>query len=222
MTIATNIRELAGHRLVGVSLGAGLEGDAPGKARDLIERAVAALASAGLGEDRLVRSRIWARDATLRRTVSDARIAVLKGERRAASSSFIAPARLAPGIDAVIDLEAMEGFGPRQLQEYEPAIAPPRFLRREDLVFLSGITDTQGPFEAQLETVVGLIGGSLTAACTAWGSIVQVSAFVHDSVPWRQAHEAIRARFPCPVELTLVEGYSAPEKRLEIEVTVRG
>jgi enamine deaminase RidA (YjgF/YER057c/UK114 family) len=86
---------------------------------------------------------------------------------------------------------------------------------------LSGITDTNGDFSAQLDTVIGLIANSLAAAGSGWDKICDVRAFVHVDVPWRRAHDAIRARFPIPVEMTCVEGYSAPEKRLEIEVTAR-
>lgn len=94
-------------------------------------------------------------------------------------------------------------------------------MKREDLVFLSGITDTQGGFEVQLETVIGLIGQSLSAAGTSWDAILDVKAYVHRAIPWRHAFGAVGAHFPCEIWMTSVEGYSAPEKRLEIEVTAR-
>ena len=214
--------EIAGSRLMHVRVGGAVDPEVSTSANHLIETALAELAVAGFAGDRLVRSRVWARDATLRRIASDARLALLQGSRRAASSSFITPTRLPDGIDAAVDLSAMEGTGEKIVQEYEPRIAPPRYLKRDGLVFLSGITDTTGEFGAQLETVVGLIGKSLAAAGADWSSILDVKAFVHQSVGWAQAHEAIRAHFPCAVEMTSVEGYSAPEKRLEIEVTARG
>lgn len=106
---------LASHRLMQVSLGGALDGDAATQASDLIELAVAELAREGIPDDRIVRSRIWARDAMLRRIASDARIAVLARARRAASSSLIAPSRLPAGIDVIIDLVAMEGSGAKHV-----------------------------------------------------------------------------------------------------------
>jgi enamine deaminase RidA (YjgF/YER057c/UK114 family) len=214
--------EVAGLRLMRVRVGGSLNGRAEAQAIGLLEGALAELERDGFAPDRLVRSRVWARNAELRRTASDARLLVLTGERRAASASFITPSRLPDGIDVAFDLVALEGTGSKTVQEYEPRIAPPRFLKREGLVFLSGITDTAGDFAAQLRTVIGLIGQSLAAAGTAQQSILDVKAFVHHSIAWKSAHDAIRAHFTCPVDMTSVEGYSAPEKRLEIEVTARG
>jgi enamine deaminase RidA (YjgF/YER057c/UK114 family) len=219
--IETFWSELAGLRLMHVRVGGSLDRDPPTQAVGLLESALSLLAQAGFAGDRIVRSRVWARDAQLRQVASDARIAVLKGERRAASASFIVPGRLPPGIDAAVDLIALEGTEPKIVQEYEPRISPPRYVARQGLVFLSGITDTQGDFALQLDAIVTRIGESLTAVGTQWNAICDVQAFVHHTIPWKTAHDAIRARFPCAVEMTSVEGYSAPEKRLEIEVTAR-
>jgi enamine deaminase RidA (YjgF/YER057c/UK114 family) len=219
--IETFWTELAGLRLMHVRVGGSLDHDPPVQAVGLLESALSQLAQAGFAGDRIVRSRVWARDALLRQVASDARIAVLTDKRRAASASFIVPGRLPPGIDTAVDLIALEGSAPKIVQEYEPRISPPRYVARQGLVFLSGITDTRGDFAVQLDTVVGLIGQSLTAAGTQWDAICDVRAFVHHTIPWKTAHDAIRARFPCGVKMTSVEGYSAPEKRLEIEVTAR-
>jgi enamine deaminase RidA (YjgF/YER057c/UK114 family) len=219
--IETVWSELAGLRMMHVRVGGALDADAPAQAAGLIESAISALAAAGFGGDRIVRSRVWARSARLRQVASDARLVVLTGERRAASSSFIVPGRLPQGIDAAVDLIALEGPGEKSVREYDPRIAPPRFLTRDGLVFLSGITDTVGDFSAQLEAIRARIGQSLEMAGASSSNIIDVRAFVHAGEPWRAAHDAIRARFPCPVEMTSVEGYSAAEKRVEIEVTAR-
>ena len=97
--------------------------------------------------------------------------------------------------------------------------APPRFVRHGDLVFLSGNTDISPGFDAQVETIVANIATSLSMAGTQWPKITRVETFVHRSIADARTYASLSAQFPCPILMTGVEGYSAPEKLVEIEVT---
>ncbi len=218
MFIMRNWSMLAGARSFNILVGA-RGGDDPASAfRLAFQTAVTECEATGLAGANIVRSRIWARDAATRQIASNIRLDMLAGARRAASSSFIASERLAPGIDMIADIVALEG-GKKIVREYEPAIAPPMFVGSGGFVFLSGYTDISATFEQQLEVILSKISRSLEIAGTAWGKIVKVDAYVAQSLDQASAWTAISARFPCPVAMTSVEGYSAPEKRVEIEVT---
>jgi len=209
---------LVGARSFNILVGAAGGTDAPAAFRLAFETAVRECEAAGFAGANIVRSRIWARDSTTRQIASNVRLEMLAGERRAASASFISPERLPAGIDIIADIVALEGKG-KTIREYEPAIAPPMFVKSSGFVFLSGNTDVSTTFEQQLEVILSKISRSLEIAGTAWAKIVKVDAYVPQSIDLASAWNAISARFPCPVAMTTVEGYSAREKLVEIEVT---
>lgn len=191
-----------------------------------IRRALAELARAGIAESRIVRSRLWARDAATRRIASDMRIAELAGERRGASASLIDPDRLPPGSSMAIDVVALAAGGDEDkiVQEYAPPIAPPMFVVAGGLVFLSGNTDTAPRFEDQLAAIYAKIMRSLGEAGCHWPDVVGATAFVAKSLDGPAARAALYKRFPdvaAPWTITTVAGFSAPEKLVEIEVTAR-
>jgi enamine deaminase RidA (YjgF/YER057c/UK114 family) len=219
MIVQRQWSSLAGIRTFNVIVGGPSGGSRA--AADLFSAALAEIGEAGFSPANLVRSRIWARDAAIRKVASDARLSALSGDLRAASASFIAPERLAPGVDVLVDLTALAGEGGKVVHEYEPKIAPPMFVRIGGLVFLSGNTDESATFEAQMTRIRAKIAASLAAAETTWDRIVAVAAYFHRDLDRADAVEAVAADFSCPVVLTTVEGYSAPEKRIEIEVTAR-
>ena len=187
----------------------------------LFARAFDEIGKSGLGPTQIVRSRIWARDAALRQEASNARLVALAGEKRASSASFIAPEFMAESIDVAVDVVAMAGEGGKQAREYEPRIAPPMFVKFGGLVFLSGNTDISATFDAQLGNICRNIGASLVAAGAAWGDIVNIDAYLSRKMAFADVGKAIRARFPSPVKVVNVEGFSAPEKLIEIEVTAK-
>ena len=221
MPVGREWSSLAGVETFNVVVSGGCGANPAADCAALFARAFEEIGRAGIGPSQIVRGRVRARDAALRQEASNARLVALAGERRASSASFIAPGGLAPGVDVEVDLVAMAGAGAKEIREYEPRIAPPMFVRFGGFVFLSGNTDISATFDAQLENICRNIATSLAAASVAWGDIVRVDAFLSNRVAWSDAGKAIRARFPAPVTATSVEGFSAPEKLIEIEATAK-
>jgi enamine deaminase RidA (YjgF/YER057c/UK114 family) len=171
-----------------------------------------------------VRSRLFARDREARSRASDRRRVLLVGARRASSSSFCDAERLALDARMSIDLVAMR---PRDgdakiVREYEPAIAPPMFVTLDGLVFLSGVTDTTPGLPAQILAIRRSIEASLEAAGARLSAAGLVSVFLAKEEDPGHALRLIDEAFgpmECPLTLSSVEGYSAPQKRVEIEIT---
>ena len=221
MTVQRTWSELAGHDQFNVVLGGACAGDADAACARLFANALEEVGRSGFASTQIVRSRIWARSAELRQSASNARLKALAVERRAASASFIAPERLPAGIDVLVDLVALSSAGRKQVREYAPQIAPPMFVTLENLVFVSGVTDTSDSFDAQLDRICAGIAANLSAAGAAWSGIVRADAYIARRLDWSAVRNAVCARFPCSPALTSVEGYSAPQKLIEIEVTCR-
>jgi enamine deaminase RidA (YjgF/YER057c/UK114 family) len=202
-----------------VIVGFGCSNDPPGACALAFSTALDECARSGLANSQVARSRIWARDANLRKIASDARLEALDGELRAASASFIAPERMPDGIDVLVDLVAISDNRPKQVREYEPRIAPPMSVTIGDIVFLSGNTDVSETFDQQLENICANISKSLKVADVTGEDIVQIDAYVAARLGVAYVYKQIVKCFPCAISITTVEGYSAPEKLVEIEVT---
>lgn len=212
------------HLLVSVAGDPGA--DIQAQARGAMDKAIALIVAAGYAPGHIVRSRIFARDATSRRAASDLRLEILKGDLRAASSSYIDPGRLPGGCDVAVDLVAARApsSSRKLVKEYEPRIAPPMFVALDGLIYVSGCTDTSEGFAAQLANVRSYVTKNLEAAGAGWGDIVAVSAHVSRKVNGADAWRSFSALFPGmngPISISPVDGYSAPEKLLEIEATAK-
>lgn len=212
-----------GRELLKVSVNGIANGDVEGESRNAIEMALSALIEAGFHDDHIVRSRLYARDADVRRRASDLRLAVLGGPRRAASSSYIDPERLPAGSSISIDLVAQRVHRAevaKQVAEYDPIIAPPKYVALDGMVFLSGNTDTASEFELQLANIRAKIDASLAAAGTGWSRLFEFTAHVSKTIGPRRAARGFATYFPEVPSVTIssVIGYSAPEKLVEVEV----
>lgn len=205
-------------------------GDAGGavaeEARRAIETALALIEEAGYSREHLVRSRLFARDANTRRIASDMRVEMLGGALRAASSSYIDSARLPGGANVAIDLVALRApaGAAKTVREYDPAIAPPMFVALDGLVYVSGCTDVSDGFDAQLRNVRSYIARNLEAAGLGLADVIGVSAHVSRTISadgaWRDV-ATLFSGLTGPLSMTQVDGYSAPEKLIEIEATAR-
>jgi enamine deaminase RidA (YjgF/YER057c/UK114 family) len=217
---------IEGRRLFSVSVTTPATGDIAQEAERSLAAGVAALIAAGLRPENIVRSRLFTHDRDSRQQASDVRRLRLGGALRGASSSFWDQARLPADSRLRIDLTAMESPpDDKQIVEYTPAIAPPKFVRLGGLVFLSGVTDITPGLGAQVAAIRGSIRASLDDAGTDLRAARLVSIFLAREEDPRAALELVAKHFPeagCPVFLTQVGGYSAPEKRIEIEVTATG
>lgn len=195
------------------------------QSRDAIARAVAEVERAGLPAGHIVRSRLWGRDAAARQSGGDARLEVLSGQRRGASSSYIDPGRLPAGADMAIDLYALVSRAPADakiIREYDPVIAPPQLVLLDGLLVLSGNTDRSDTLEQQMTVIRGKIDRSLEAGGGSWAQVISISAYLARRLPAGDGRTALAKHFPvdrCPLVVSTVDGYTNPEKLVEIEVT---
>ena len=222
--IHTSRRILAGREFLHISV-AGQPAQSPQQeSRNAIAAALAAIVDAGFSTQALIRSRLFARDAQVRRIASDVRLETLTGPLRSASSSYVDARRLPADSSMSIDLVAMRANEGSQklVREYEPQIAPPMFVMLDGLAFLSGVTDMSDDFDAQLACIRETITHSATLAGCDLGSIINIDAHISRAVNADHAWRAIGDLFPArnaAISLTQVDGYSAPQKLVELETT---
>ena len=195
------------------------------QARDAIALGVAEIGRAGVPAGHIVRSRLWAHDAEARQIASNARLEVLAGRCRGASSSFIDAERLPEGAAMMIELYALRSTSPpdaKRVAEYDPPIAPPMYVMLDGLLVLSGDTDRSHGIAAQMASIRGKLDATLAKGGGRWDQVVSMSVFLAKRLEAGAGRAALRANFPelgCPLTITTVESYSHPEKLAEIEVT---
>ncbi|HWO41743.1 MAG TPA: hypothetical protein VNO43_08075 [Candidatus Eisenbacteria bacterium] len=195
------------------------------EAERLFRRFESELHGLGLSLDHVVRTRLWGRDRRSRDLGSEARLRILSGKARSASSSYIAPVHFDSAANVALDLLAMRPARPdsrKQVVEYDPPIVPIRFLVYEAVVVLSGVTAVLPSLETQLDDILPRIEASLRDAGSSWDRAAKVSFFLHRSQRLESLkelfHRRVRTRIP-EVEYCHVDGYSAEGKLCEIEVT---
>jgi enamine deaminase RidA (YjgF/YER057c/UK114 family) len=218
-----------GQRFVYLNLEAEPGQPLPRQAQDLFVRADAELATLGLSlQHNTVRTRILGRSAAARTAGSDARTAALTGAARAAGSSYISPRHLGSAADIGIDLFAMAapgGGATRAVTEHQPTQSFIRHLAWGPMVFLAGMTcETQPTLRAQVADILPRAGALLRETGCDWGNVARVSLFLHQDETPDALLAAITATAPVPLEhaeIELVEGYSRPNKLIEIEITAR-
>lgn len=203
----------------------------PGVAADravggLLKRFDGELRALGLSLDNTVRTRLWGRDREARDLGSRERVNVLSGKARSASSSFIAPGHFDSAATVAIDLVALRpasSSAEKVLQEYDPPIVPLRYLVYDGGLFLSGVTSEHGTLEDQLDNILPRIGESLAAVGSSWSKVEWMSCFLHRSQTVAELRAGLATRLgtelPAASEFAFVDGYSAPGKLVEIEVT---
>ena len=211
----------------------GLEGQ-PGKpveqqAKGLFDRAAAELKALGLAIDKnVVRSRVFGRTRAARDTISEVRGRAFTGQGRAATSSFISPDHFESDADVALDLFAMSppGDGPgRKVVEHEPKQPFIRYLTWGPMVFLAGMTcETKPTVKEQYEDILPRAGKLLKEAGCDWGNVVGISFFLHKEQDPDAMLTGVAKTVPVSLataEVEFVEGYSKPNKLLEIEITAR-
>jgi enamine deaminase RidA (YjgF/YER057c/UK114 family) len=195
------------------------------EARELFQRLDEELRSHGLSLDHTVRSRLWGVDRESRDGGSDERVRALSGKARSASSSYIAPAHFDSVARVAVDLIALRPALPsstKRVVEYEPRIVPIRFLVYENLVVLSGVTAVLPTLEEQMANILPRISASLTDAGSSWEKAQRVSFYLHRSQTTDSVTEIFRRQVNTVIpqmEYVFVDGYSAPGKLCEVEVT---
>ena len=195
------------------------------EAQELFQRIDQELKAHGLSLDNTVRSRLWGRDRQSRDLGSTERVKILSGKARSASSSYIAPGHFDSSAKVALDLLAMrpsQTSAAKRIVEYEPAIAPIRFLVYDSVVVLSGVTTVLPTLAEQFDNIFPRIAGSLTDAGSSWEKAARVSFYLHRS----QTLENLKTLFARHVtaqvpqlEYCFVDGYSSEGKFCEVEVT---
>lgn len=172
-----------------------------------------------------LRSRLYGRDRAARDAASEVRSAVLAGPARCATSSYIAPDRLTAGTRVAMDLIAGISNGElvKAIRENDPPRTPCRYLTWGPIMVLSGQTCTDPTLESQvLGDILPRISTYLQEAGSGWDRVAEANCFLHeDETPahmralFIQHTGCLPPRFACHK----VAGYSAPGKRVEIEIT---
>lgn len=214
-----------GREFIELSGEAKAAANATAETQELFRQFDQELRSHGLSLENTVRSRLWGRDRESRDVGSNERVRTLAGRARSASSSYIAPIHFDSEARVALDLLAMrpsEQAAQKRVVEYEPPIVPIRFLVYDTVVVLSGVTTVLPTLEEQFDNIIPRISGSLRDAGSAWEKVASVSFYLHRSQPL----EKLKAIFDRHVktaipqrEYCFVDGYSAPGKLCEVEVT---
>jgi enamine deaminase RidA (YjgF/YER057c/UK114 family) len=217
---------IAGREHLFVSVASSPGGSEEAQSERAIRDGLALIEAEGFRTAHLVRSRLFAQDAHLRRVASDLRVATLTGDLRSASSSYIDPRRLPSDSIMAIELLALRAApgASKTAREYDPPIAPPMFVALDGMIYLSGVTDVSASFQTQVANIGASIGRNLAAAGASAGDVVAVSAYASSRIEADDAWGAVAGLFPGRPEgfsLSSVEGYSAPQKLLEVETTAR-
>jgi enamine deaminase RidA (YjgF/YER057c/UK114 family) len=219
------VSEWLGHEFVALSAEGRPDLGMAEQARDLFRRFDGELRDLGLSLEDTVRTRLWGRDRASRDEGSRERLAVLAGEARSASSSYIAPAHFDSEAHVALDLWAMRPSRPRSekvLVEFEPAIVPLRYLVWGPVLALSGVTAVLPTLAEQLADILSHIEASLADAGASWAQTALISCFLHRSQPLDNLKRLLAAAIPIHggrLEYGFVDGYSTEGKLVEIEVT---
>ncbi len=197
------------------------------QAQDIFRRLDEELQGMGLSLENTARTQLWGKDRESRNLGSNERVKILSGKARSASSSYIAPDHFNSEAKVALDLLAMrpsrQGLE-KTLVEYDPPITPLRYLTYDCVVFLSGVTAVLPTLGEQLSDILPRISSSLTKAGSSWDKAVMVSFYLHRSQSLETLKElfikTVKPEIP-QMEYTLVDGYSAEGKLIEIEVTAQ-
>jgi enamine deaminase RidA (YjgF/YER057c/UK114 family) len=188
-----------------------------------------ALKAHGLGLDRnVVRSRVYGRTREARDIVSAVRGKTFSGQARAATSSFISPAHFSSKADVALELYAMaapNGGAPRAVTEHTPPQSFIRHLVWGPLVFLAGMTcETEPTLKGQYEDILPRAAELLKETGCGWADVVRIAFCLHKDEDPQALLEGVAATVPVSLEnaeIEFVEGYSRPNKLVEIEITAR-
>jgi enamine deaminase RidA (YjgF/YER057c/UK114 family) len=218
-----------GQRFVHLWLEAEPGGSAEQQSQRLFARAGAELAPHGLALDRnVVRSRVYGRTREARDVISAVRGKSFVGQARAATSSFISPAHFSSAADVALELYAMaapDGGAPRAVTEHTPPQPFIRHLVWGPLVFLAGMTcETHPLLKEQYEDILPRAAALLRETGCDWSRVVRIAFCLHKDEDPQALLGGVAATVPVPLEnaeIEFVEGYSRPNKRVEIEITAR-
>jgi enamine deaminase RidA (YjgF/YER057c/UK114 family) len=222
--VQKSVFEWHGQEFVALSDEGRSGGSAHDQTRDIFERMDLELRKEGVSLIGTVRTRLWARDAEARNRGSRARLEMLANDARSASSSYIDSGHFESSASIAVDLVAMKPASglTKVLKEYDPPMVPLRYATYGPLVYLSGVTSELPTLAGQAPEILAGIGESLAAAGSSWDQAVKVSFYLQRDESQDEMAKLFGGAVTAPnaeFEYAFVEGYSAPGKRVEIEVT---
>ncbi len=223
--MTTSYQRLGSHRLVHLFVAGRGPGSAADQARTALISAADTLADHGLGLEHVVRTRLWAREGVSRGAASPARPEILSGPARSASSSYVGPDRLPDSVLVAFDVVARRpgpGETPvKTVVEHDPPQNPIRYLAVQDLVVLTGTTSLAPTLPEQVAQIVTSIVTDLRDAGTGPGGIVELRCYLHRGEDPEVLHDELDRLLPgaTAYDVELVDGFSTPGKRVELEVT---
>jgi enamine deaminase RidA (YjgF/YER057c/UK114 family) len=199
------------------------------QSQQLFERAGAELASLGLSlAENVVRSRVFGRTREARDVVSAMRGKAFVGAARAATSSFITTTHFESTADVALDLYAMvapAGGGLRRVTEHTPPLPYIKHLVWGPMVFLAGMTcEDQPSLKQQYEDILPRAGALLQETGCDWANVVRIAFCLQQDEDPQALLAGVGALVPVDLgnaEVEFVEGYSRPNKLVEIEITAR-
>lgn len=213
------------HQLVMLSAVGQGSGDGADQLRAALRSVAATLAEDGLGLEHVVRSRLWAQDAESRSAASPVRPEVLAGPARSASSSYVCPSRLPAEALVSIDVVARRprpGETVRKVVvERDPVEVPIRYLMLDDLIVFAGVTSVAPTLEEQVDEIATSLTRDLTHLGSEPAAIAHLGCYLQRAVNPAVLAAALSQRLPdlSVFSIELVNGFSAPGKLVEIEVT---
>jgi enamine deaminase RidA (YjgF/YER057c/UK114 family) len=176
----------------------------------------------------VVRNRVFGRTREARDIVSAVRGKSFTGQSRAATSSFITTTHFDSAADVALDLYAMAapaGGPPRQVTEHTPAQPFIKHLIWGPMVFLAGMTCEDRPtLQQQCQDILPRAAAILKEVGCDWNNVVRIAFCLHTDEDPQALLAGVGALVPVDLgnaEIEFVEGYSRPNKLVEIEITAR-
>ena len=122
-------------------------------------------------------------------------------------------------------MAAPAGGAPRQVTEHTPAQPFIKHLIWGPMVFLAGMTCEDYPtLKQQYEDILPRAGAILKETGCDWKNVVRIAFCLHKDEDPKALLAGVGALVPVDLgnaEIEFVEGYSRPNKLVEIEITAR-
>lgn len=192
---------------------------------ELFERFDGALKSHDLSLDNTARIRVFGRDRQARMDATLARSKILRGSRRAASSSFISQEWFdSPGSGGLelLALRPLTATAQRKPVDFEPPRNYLCYLEYDGLLFFSGFTSEAATLAQQIRDVLGTLDNAFAQAQTDWSKVKKLSLLLQRGSSVEEARQVLAAanRPSVPeIEFTFVDGFAGERYLVEIEAT---
>lgn len=214
---------LRGREIVHVSAG-GAGGEPGGQLESVVEACRNALADEGLSNADVALSRLWMGDRQSAAALDGARDRLLRGDFRAASSSFFSRQRMSGEGVVAVEFYAVRANdrASRKIVTFDPPRRYAHYLAVDDWVFLSGMAEEGETMDAQFDKAFAQVQSALDLEGANWGDVLSASLFLqHGKATPDWMLERFRQAAPLQphiVTFEMVDELANTPKHLEIEV----